>query len=359
MVASPEPLRIALVAPPMLPLPPRAYAGIERVIEVLATGLVGRGHHVTLFAPGDSTVGGELVATVEQSLWERSGPPDDAHPFFAISAARVWRACERYDVIHSHLEGDGFLLARHCPTPVVTTLHGRLDLPGLPQLLAEFAEIPLVSISDNQRRWFPHANWIATVHHGLPLASMVFSDRPGRYLALVGRVAREKGIAEAVALARETGIPLRVAAKKRSASEEALYREVLEPAVREGVAEYLGEVEPPERDALYAGALATLMLGAWPEPFGLVAIESLAAGTPVIARRAGALPEIIEDGVDGFLVDDLREASLAIERLPALDRRRIRDRALERFSADRMVDAYERVYRRVIEDAAARRKALR
>lgn len=355
MPAPTWPMRIALVASPFLPVPPRAYAGTERVIEVLAAGLHRRGHAVTLFAPGDSRVECELVPTIDRSLWSRSDSPEDPQPFFELTRARVWRERERFDVIHSHLEAHGFQFARHCPTPVVSTLHGRLDLPGLPELIAEFSEIPLVSVSDNQRRWYPQANWVATVHHGLALESMTHSDRPGGYLALVGRLSPEKGIAEAVQLARQVGLPLRVAAKQRSPEEQRLYREVLEPAVREGVAEYLGEIGPPERDALYAGALATLMLGAWPEPFGLVAIESLAAGTPVIARKAGALPEIIEHGVDGFLVDDVIEASLAIDRVRSLDRGRIRERALARFSADCMVDAYERVYRRVVEDARARR----
>ncbi len=353
------PMRIALVAPPMLPIPPRGYAGTERVIDVLADELHRRGHAVTLFAAGDSRVDCELVPTVDRALWERGDSADsleDLEPFYQVTQTRAWREHGRFDVIHSHLEGFGFLFARHCTTPVVTTLHGRLDLPGMPELISEYSEIPLVSISDNQRRWFPDANWIATVHHGLPLEAITHSDRPGPYLALVGRISHEKGIAEAIQLARETGLPLRVAAKQRLPGEKQLYRDVLEPAVREGVAEYLGEVGPPERDALYAGALATLMLGAWPEPFGLVAIESMAAGTPVIARKAGALPEIVEHGVDGFLVDDLREAKLAIGRAGSLDRRRIRQRALSRFSPGRMVDAYEQVYRRAIEERRGRRE---
>ncbi len=355
MPGHPWPMRIALVAPPMLPIPPRGYAGTERVIHVLADELHRRGHAVTLFAAGDSRVDCELVPTVDRALWERPDSPEDLEPFFQLTQTRAWRDHERFDVIHSHLEGFGFLFARHCPTPVVTTLHGRLDLPGMPELLAEYSEVPLVSVSDNQRRWFPDSNWVATIHHGLPLELIAHSDRPGEYLALVGRLSPEKGIAEAIQLARETGLPLRVAAKQRAPIERQLYHDVLEPAVREGVAEYVGEVGPAERDALYAGALATLMLGAWPEPFGLVAIESMAAGTPVIARKAGALPEIVEHGVDGFLVDDLGEAKMAIERLGSLDRRQIRQRALSRFSPGRMVDAYEQVYRRVIEEHLGRR----
>ncbi len=355
MPASAWPMRIALVAPPMLPVPPRAYAGTERVIDVLARELHRRGHAVTLFASGDSKVECELVPTVDRALWDGPGYVEELDPFFQIAQARVWREAERFDVIHSHLEGFGFAFARHCPTPVVTTMHGRLDLPGIPELLAEFPEIPLVAISRNQRRWHPGANWVATVHHGLPLEPVPHSDRPGDYLALVGRLSHEKGVAEAIRLARETGMRLRVAAKQRLPEERALYRDILEPAVREGIAEYLGEVGAAQRDELYAGAYATLMLGAWPEPFGLVAIESMGAGTPVIARKAGALTEIVEHGVDGFLVDDLGEAALAFRRVPELDRQRIRERALVRFSPQRMVDAYERVYRHVIEEAAQRR----
>jgi glycosyltransferase involved in cell wall biosynthesis len=361
VTSRPEPMRIALVAPPLLPVPPSGYAGTERVVAVLADELTRRGHVVTVFASGDSSVPCELVPTVERALWAGSGPLrsdtafDDAEALFlARTADMVWRQHERFDVIHAHLEGHGFVLARHCPTPVVTTLHGRLDVPGMPELLGDFAEIPLVSVSDNQRRWFPDANWVATVHHGMPLDSMPFGEDVGTYLALVGRIAREKGVAEAVEVARSTGIPLKVAARLRLDTERQLFEDVLAPAIRDGVAEYLGELAAPDRDALYAGALATLMLGAWPEPFGLVAIESMAAGTPVVARRAGALPELVQHGADGYLVDDVQEAAFAVGLAAGLDRRAIRDHALRRFTPQHMVDAYERVYREVVGGPVAR-----
>jgi glycosyltransferase involved in cell wall biosynthesis len=361
VTAGPERMRIALVAPPLLPIPPTGYAGTERVVAVLAEELARRGHAVTLFASGDSSVPCELVPTVERALWAGSAAPrsdtafDDAEALFlARTADMVWRQHERFDIIHAHLEGHGFLLARHCPTPVVTTLHGRLDVPGMPELLGDFAEIPLIAVSDNQRRWFPDANWVATVHHGMPLGSMPFGQDVGTYLALVGRISREKGVAEAVEVARESGIPLKVAARLRLDSERQLFEDVLAPAVRDGVAEYLGELAAPDRDALYAGALATLMLGAWPEPFGLVAIESMAAGTPVVARRAGALPELVQHGTDGYLVDDIQEAAYAVGLAARLDRRAIRDRALRRFTPAHMVDAYERVYRELIEGPVGR-----
>jgi glycosyltransferase involved in cell wall biosynthesis len=341
-------LRIALIAPPMLPVPPPTYAGTERVVAALAGELHRRGHKVTLFAPGDSSVDSELVPTIPQSLWSIDYR-GDVSSYINVSLAMAWREAARFDIIHSHVETLGFLFARYCPTPVVTTLHGRLDVSGIPELLDEFDDIPLVAISDSQRRWGEHANWVATIHHGLPLESMPHSDRPGDYLAFVGRITPEKGIAECIELARTVKLPLKIAAKVYDEHEKEHFAEIVEPALEDGTVEFLGELGEVERDRLYAGALATLMLGAWPEPFGLVAIESLATGTPVIARRAGALTETIEHGVNGFLIDDLTEAKLAIERVPLLDRKQIRRRAIERYSPARMTDDYEVVFRNLLE----------
>lgn len=349
-------LNIAIVSPPVLPVPPPTYAGTERVVAALVGELVDRGHQVTLFAPGDSKTGAELVASPQQSLWS-TGHRGDGRSFTDITLARVWSQHDRFDIIHSHVETAAFLFARHCPTPVLSTLHGRLDTAGIPELLEEFCEIPLVAISDSQRRWFPNANWIATIHHGLPLRAEPFRDEPGSYLAFVGRVMPEKGVAECIELARRTRLPLRIAAKVQTLEEKKHFARVVEPAVRDGVAEYLGELGQPERDALYAGALATLMLGAWPEPFGLVAIESMATGTPVIARRAGALTETIEHGRDGYLVDDLDEAVFALSKVASLDRRQLRQRVTERFAPQRMTDEYEQAYRAVIEAAREGRQA--
>lgn len=340
-------LRIALIAPPMLPVPPPTYAGTERVVAALAEELHSRGHRVTLFAPGDSQVSCELVPTLPRSLWSEDYR-GDVSSFINVGLAKAWTEHERFDVIHSHVETLGFLFARYCPTPVVTTLHGRLDAWGIPELIGEFSDIPLVAISDSQRRWAEDANWVATIHHGLPLESMPFSAAPGDYLAFVGRITPEKGIADCIELARRVKLPLKMAAKVYDEHEKVHFAEVVQPAIEEGVVEFLGELGQLERDPLYARALATIMLGAWPEPFGLVAIESLATGTPVIARRAGALTETVEHGIDGFLVDDLVEAALAVGRVADLDRSVIRARALERFSPQRMADEYEVAYRQVI-----------
>ena len=218
----------------------------------------------------------------------------------------------------------------------------------MPELLQAHGRVPLVAISDSQRRWFPDQNWVATIHHGLALDTMPFSTEPGDYLAFVGRVTPEKGIKEALELSRATGIRLRAAAKVYSPSEKAHFEEVVQPALDADEMDFLGEVGPKDRDPLFAGALATVMLGGWPEPFGLVAIESMATGTPVIARRAGASTETIEHGVTGFLVDDVGEAEMAVELCRDLDRTAIRERTIERFSPGRMVDEYEAAYRRVL-----------
>ena len=340
-------LQIALVAPPVLPIPPQRYAGTERVVAALADGLVARGHHVTLFASGDSTAGSETVAVIPRAAW-RGRSTGDTAIYGMLAAMAALEQADRFDVVHSHVDVMSLPLARQARVPVLTTFHARLDLPGLYEAVEAFGRAPLVAISQSQRRWHPHANWIATIPHGLPLQAMPFGAEPGPYLAVVGRATPEKGIAEAIEVATASSFPLRIAAKALDASERAYLDTHVRPALGNGV-EYLGEVGADERDPLLAGARATLMLGAWPEPFGLVAIESLATGTPVIARRAGALAEIIEHGVDGYLVDDLSEAKLAVSLVEDLDRARIRERAIARFSVERMVSAYERVYRSLVD----------
>jgi glycosyltransferase involved in cell wall biosynthesis len=350
-------LKIGVLAPVVLPIPPRGYAGTERVLATLVEELHARGHDVTLFASGDSRVPCELVPVVDQSLWA-SGYMADGREYLDLVTAAAWERAHEFDIIHSHLEGAAFLLARHGSTPLVTTFHGRLDEPGMPERLAAFPEIPLVSISDSQRRWAPDANWIATVHHGLLRPETPFSPTPGDYLLFVGRIAPEKGVADAIELARQAHMPLKVAAKAREPAEAELFAELVAPAIEEGVVEFLGELDPTARDAAFTGALATIMLGSWPEPFGLVAIESMATGTPVIARRAGALTETVAHGLTGYLVDDLVEATLAVRKVADLDRRAIRREALDRFAPEVMVRSYEEVYERVIEAASEPKHTL-
>lgn len=342
-----QPLRIALLSPPFLPVPPPGYSGTERVVGALAQGLHDRGHAVTLFAPGDSQVPYELVPSVPQSLW-RSGHRGDASSYIEGTVAMAWEMAPRFDIIHSHLDTAGFTLARHCGTPVLTTLHRRLDTGGAAELIDSFPDVPLVSISDSQRRWNPEANWVATIHHGLDFSQTPMKDEAGDYLLLVGRIAPEKGVAEAIEVARRSGHRLVIAAKVYDAREEKLFKGLVQPAIDDGTVDWRGEVDATQRDELMAGAFATLMLGAWPEPFGLVAIESMATGTPVIARRAGANTETVQHGSSGFLVDDIDEALLAVSKVPRLDRRRVAAYARGRFSTERMVWLYEQAYASVM-----------
>jgi len=345
------PLRVALLAPLVTPIPPPAYAGTERVIAALALHLHERGHEVTLFASGDSQVPCRLVPVLEESLWAK-GYNGDGRQYAPMVVAAAWRDADQFDVIHSHLEGGGFVFARHGPKPVVSTLHNRLDTEGMPHLLSSFTDVPVVAISDSQRRWSPDANWVATIHHGIARRESLSSERPGAYLVVVGRLTWEKGIEEAIQVARDLCIPLKIAGKAHEEVEREMLENVVEPAVKDGVAEFVGELPPNERDALLAGGLATLMLGAWPEPFGLVAVESMVTGTPVIGRRAGGLTETVKHGETGFLVDDLLEAKTAVQRAASLDRLAIRNYALETFSPDLMVERYEAVYRQLAADAS-------
>ncbi|HEX5039820.1 MAG TPA: glycosyltransferase family 4 protein [Candidatus Limnocylindria bacterium] len=347
-------LRIGLISGPMVRIPPPGYAGTERIVAVLLEELVNRGHDVTLIGPGDSDVPCRVIPTIDHALWT-SGMRGDATPYVQVTIETAWSAQHEFDVMHSHLDTLCFSLARHATTPVVHTLHGRLDLPGLPELFAEFTDIPLIAISESQRRWHPENNWLATVHHGLPLEQAPFSAEPGDYLAFVGRIAPEKGVDVAIELARRTDVPLRIAAKVHEVDEEQLFERHVAPALKDGHVTFEGELASEPRDELMAGALATVMLGAWPEPFGLVAIESMATGTPVIARRAGALPEIIRHGENGFLIDDIGEADLAVREAAKLDRAKIRSEVIERFSVERMVDEYEDVYRMLARGSDDRR----
>ena len=344
-----RPLRIALLSPPFLALPPRAYAGTERVVTALAIALHERGNDVTVFAPGDSELPCRVIPIVDKALWPR-GLRGDLSSYLTDAVAIVREHSGEFDVIHSHLDVAGFDLARHSTTPVISTLHGRLDIDATAPAIDRYPDIPLVAISESQRRWHPEANWIATIHHGLDFDGTPFGDQPGEYLLLVGRIVREKGVVEAIELAQATGRRLVMAAKVHEAAERELFEETIRPAIEAGIVDWRGEIDTTTRDALMAGALATVMLGAWPEPFGLVAIESMATGTPVIARRAGALPELIDHGYNGFLVDDLSEAALAVSRVARLDRRAVSAYARGRFSVERMAARYEGVFRGIVAD---------
>jgi glycosyltransferase involved in cell wall biosynthesis len=347
--ARPPRLRIALVAPPQEPVPPPGYGGTERVVGALVEELVARGHDVTLFASGDSTAAASrLVPTVPRALRPAGQVPDPWAGYLVATVTGVLRRASEFDVIHSHMEWISLLLARSTRVPVVMTFHGRLDLPFAADAFSS-APRGLVAISGSQAAAHPHLPWAGVVHNGLDLTGAPFDQHRGEDLSFVGRIAPEKGIVDAIEVARLSGRRLRIAAKVgRMPEERAYYDDVFMPATKTADVELLGELSGAERDRLLAESYATLMPGKWPEPFGLVAIESLACGTPILARPSGALPEIIRDGADGFFGQDASSLAKRVPGIAGLDRAAIRSSVLERFSAARMTDGYEAVYGRFV-----------
>ncbi|HJW21511.1 MAG TPA: glycosyltransferase family 4 protein [Candidatus Limnocylindrales bacterium] len=348
MTAAPRRLRIAQVAPPLERVPPLAYGGTERVLHELTLELLRRGHDVTVFASGDSEVPCRHVVTVPEAL-RPAGSSDDVGAWFATTVSEVLACQTEFDVIHSHLEWWSLPLARSASVPVVSTFHGRLDLPYSQRLLAGAGE-GIVAVSRHQASAHPDLPW-TVVHNGLSLEAMPFGTQRSDAFCFVGRVDPEKGIVEAMEIAQLTGRQVRIAAKVGHLGyQRAYYEGVFMPALRKAGSsvEYLGELRPPDRDRLFVESYATLMPGAWPEPFGLVAIESLACGTPVVARRVGGLPEIIREGLDGVFGDDPRAMAFLSDRLAGVDRADIRERVVERFSAARMADRYEELYARLV-----------
>jgi glycosyltransferase involved in cell wall biosynthesis len=346
------PLRIAQVAPPFERVPPLAYGGTERIVHGLVTELDRRGHEITTFASGDSVVPGRHIETVPQAL-RPIGYTGDSLPYFQQTVHRLLAHVDEFDLIHSHLEWMSLLVARVSPIPVVSTFHGRLDLPWADALL-EDPPAGLVAISKNQASTHPDVPWAGVVHNGLRLSEAPFGRNRSDALCFVGRVAPEKGIVEAIEIAKTAGRPLRIAAKVAAGGvERDYYDEVFLPALKEAgsAVEYVGEISQAERDQLFAESFATLMPGSWPEPFGLVAIEALACGTPVVARRTGALPEIVRDGIDGFFGDDVTAMAFKVDRVADLDREAIRASVIERFSVERMTDGYEAIYQTMLVSA--------
>ncbi|MCA1645333.1 MAG: N-acetylmuramoyl-L-alanine amidase [Chloroflexi bacterium] len=354
-------LHIAQLAPPFESVPPRGYGGTERVVSTLTEELVRRGHDVTLFASGDSDTSARLVPIVDEALWHSDPPCND----FAVHQAGIFSAIlddiDAFDIIHSHLDFFGFKLAHAARRPMLSTLHGRLDLPSLVPTYRAFADLPLVSISDAQRRPLAAANWQATVHHGIDLDQFTFNPRSGSYLAFLGRISPDKGLDVAIRVARRAGLRLRVAARPPLAFSEhpdvrrdhEYFEQVIRPMLSEPDVELIGEVGGAEKDAFLGNAAALLFPIRWPEPFGLVMPEALACGTPVLALRDGSVPEVIKDGVTGFVCHFEDELVRAVERISQLDRRRCRAEAELRFSPAAMADAYEDVYAELLEGAAS------
>ena len=340
-------MRIAQVSPLYESVPPKLYGGTERVVSYLTEELVRQGHEVTLFASGDSVTAARLVPCCPTAL--RLDPHSvDTLAHHVVMLERVFSQARRFDVVHFHIDYAHFPLSRRHHTPHVTTLHGRLDLPDLVPLYREFDEMPVVSISNSQRLPLPWVKWLATIPHGLPVDLYPFREGPGEYLAFLGRISPEKRLDRAIEIARRLGIPLRIAAKVDRMDREYYEKEIV-PLLRDPLVEYLGELGEAEKAEFLGGAYALIFPIDWPEPFGMVMIESMACGTPVVAWRHGSVPEVIEPGVSGYVVEDLDQAVEATRCVAKLSRRRCRESFEARFTAERMARDYLDLYRQLLD----------
>jgi glycosyltransferase involved in cell wall biosynthesis len=338
-------MKIAQIAPLMESIPPRLYGGSERVVSFLTEELVAQGHDVTLFASAQSMTAATLVPCCPQPL--RLNPSvKDIIPYYMLMLDKVRSMASQFDILHFHIDQFHFPIFRELALRTVTTLHGRQDLPDLPYLYRGFPEMPLVSISNAQRGPIPDANYVATVYHGLPQSLSLQRNPRGGYLAFLGRISPEKRVDRAITIARAVGIPLKIAAKVDRVDETYFRTEIEQLLGLPGV-EYIGEIDDRHKGSFLGEARALLFPIDWPEPFGLAMIEAMACGTPVLAFRRGAVAEVIDEGVTGYLVDTVDEAICKLGRVLALDRERVRRRFDERFTAARMARDYLAVYERL------------
>jgi glycosyltransferase involved in cell wall biosynthesis len=353
-------MKIAQIAPLFERVPPRLYGGTERVVSYLTEELVRQGHDVTLFASGDSQTSARLVRCCDLAL--RLNPAvKDGLPYHVMMIDAVRQGADEFDILHFHIDLFQFPVMRDYLDRTVTTMHGRLDLPDLKPFYSAFSEYPLVSISHDQRKPLPRfVNWVGNVHHGLPSNLLSFTAKPkGGYLAFLGRISAEKGPDRAIEIAARAGMPLKIAAKVDRA-DEVYWNHIIAPMIKaHRNVEYIGEINEQQKGDFLGNAAALLFPIDWPEPFGLVTIEAMACGTPVIAFRAGSVTEVIEDDLTGFIVGNIDEAVAAVSRLDSLDRRKIRARFEERFSVERMAKQYVEIYRALIETQPAAANATR
>lgn len=339
-------MRIAQVSPLYESVPPRLYGGTERVVSWLTEELVRRGHEVTLFASGDSLTNAHLIPVCPQAL---RLDPDCWDPLaqHLCLVEQVLQRKDDFDIVHFHIDYLHFSMSRREDLSQVTTLHGRLDIPDLVPLFREFSEMPVVSISDAQRQPLPWINWQGTVHHGMPEDTFAPRFDAGNYLAFLGRISPEKGVDQAIEIAQRAGIPLKIAAKVDRA-DKSYFESHVKPLFDHKLIEFVGEISDLEKNEFLGNASALLFPIDWSEPFGIVLIEAMACGLPVIAYPLGAVPEIIKDGMSGFLVHNVDEAARAVKNLSALDRRKCRRAFEDRFSAKRMAQEYLSIYDRII-----------
>jgi len=339
-------MRIAQISPLYERVPPMLYGGTERVVSHLVEEQVRRGHDVTLFASGDSRTSAELIAPIARALRLDHDISDQLVPH-VILLSQVFDRAEEFDLIHSHVDYLAFPFSRLVATPTVHTMHGRLDLPQVHMVMRHFDDVPLVSISDAQRRPLEHLDlaWAGTVYHGLPMEEYPIG-RGGEYLAFLGRISPEKRVDLAIAVAKRAGIPLRIAAKVDPADRPYFEREI-EPLLGDPLVQFVGEIGEAEKPKFLGEAMGLLFPIDWPEPFGLVMIEAMACGTPVIARPCGSVREVVTPGRTGFIADTIDEIVAAVRRLDRIDRVACRQEAEARFSVTQMVDAYDAIYEKL------------
>src|SRR4051794_5217040 len=343
-------MRIAQIAPLAESVPPKLYGGTERVVHWLTEELVALGHEVTLFASGDSKTSAKLVPVIPRAL--RLGRPRmDPVAAQALLLEAVVSRCHQFNVLHFHIDWLQLPLFSRMPTRFLTTFHGRLDLPGLKAITAQFPEAAVVSISNNQREPLPDLRWVRTIYHGLPHHYLQASTRPGRYLAFLGRLTAEKGPEAAIRIAKAAGMQLRIAAKIPR-GEQRYYNERLKPLIDGEQIQLVGEVDDRGKQDFLSHATALLFPIDWPEPFGLVMIEAMACGTPVIAFRSGSVPEVIDNGITGFVVEGEAEAVTAVSQVNQLDRKRVREHFEERFTSQRMAREYVETYKGLLNGSA-------
>jgi glycosyltransferase involved in cell wall biosynthesis len=347
-------MKIAQVAPLIESVPPRGYGGTERVVHYLTEELIQLGHDVTLFASGDSRTSAELEAGSPGSL--RSMHVSDHLPQHFVMLERLFRRIDDFDIVHFHLDYLHYPLSRRYGEAHVTTLHGRLDLPELGPLYREYADMPVVSISESQRKPLPWLNWQATVLHGLPLDLHRPLEAQENYLVFLGRVSPEKGLDQAIAIAQAAGLELRIAAKV-DRQDSIYFEDVITPLLNKPGVVFLGEIGDDEKGRLLGQAQAVLLPIDWEEPFGMVMMEAMACGTPVIAYDRGSVPEVLEHGVTGFIVADVAQAVKTLENIGSFDRARCRAVFEQRFSARRMAEEYMRCYERILSGRQAAQSA--
>ncbi|MBK6263905.1 glycosyltransferase family 4 protein [Marivirga sp. S37H4] len=336
-------MRIAQVSPLYESVPPILYGGTERVVSYLTEELVRQGHEVSLFASGDSVSKARLRAPCNESLRLKKNCIDQLSYHF-LMLEMLQQELDEFDIVHYHVDYLHFPLSRKNKKPHITTLHGRLDIPDIHPLFKEYREMPVVSISHSQRSPIPYANWVGNVYHGLPITETRYNNNTGEYLAFLGRICPEKGVDLAIEIAIKCGIPLKIAAKIDKADAEYFHREI-KHLLNHPLIEYIGEIGEKEKSQFLRNAMALLFPINWPEPFGLVMIESMACGTPVIAFEKGSVPEIVEEGITGFIVNSVSEALETIQsKLPAFNRFLCRATFEKRFTVERMANEYVKLY---------------